>query len=230
MLPGWKSPCTSVSGHPAGGDRGEPLAAARRPGPAGPPTVVVVELAGGAGHQVRSTAGTNGPARQSGAPTSASSCDPVDPVDAAARRACRAPAAAPAAARPSGPRRARRPAAPADLRPRSAAARRSGPAGRSIAPSWPKNGGTTLSQAGPAAVGSRQTLERFQVLTWTAGAGPGPARGAAAVRRPRRGRAAGPPGRAYGSRSGWSSSGSAASAGHGASCSGGGPRRPPRGR
>ena len=30
-------------------------------------------------------------------------------------------------------------------------------------PSWAKNGGTTLSQASPALVVSRQTLDRFQV-------------------------------------------------------------------
>ena len=70
-----------------------------------------------------------------------------------------------------------------------------------MAPSCAKNGGTTLSQAGPAAVGSRQMLDRFQVLIWSAG----PLRGrpaAVSCSSAQATSAAGPPGFAYGSRSG----------------------------
>ena len=77
----------------------------------------------------------------------------------------------------------------------------------SIAPSWAKNGGTTLSQAVPSAVGSCQMLDRFQVRPCTAG--PVRSRPAAASAASAQARsAAGPPGRAYGSRSGCSASGS----------------------
>ena len=55
-------------------------------------------------------------------------------------------------------------------------------------PSWAKNGGTTLSQAQPDVVGSRQRLDRFHVRIWTAGPARGVPRARRAPRRPTRGR------------------------------------------
>ena len=82
---------------------------------------------------------------------------------------------------------------------------RSAPRASSMAPSWARNGGTTLSQAAPSVLGRRQRLDRFQVRTWTAGAVRGiPASSSTASAHARS--SAGPPGRAHEARSGSSGS------------------------
>ena len=76
-----------------------------------------------------------------------------------------------------------------------------------MAPSCAKNGGTLFNHTGPAFVGIVQMLERFHVRIWCGGpvrSRPHPASTCSAHASSR----AGPPGRAHGSRSGWSSSAS----------------------
>ena len=225
-VPGWKSPCTSVSGSrtprprrtdPAGRRRKACRAPpSRRRARAGPDDQVLHRRHERPGPPVRGA--DRRPARGAGRPS-----------PAAAGRACRGPGAAPAGGRPSGPLRARRPGAPGGPSAAISGGTTAGPAGPACAPSCPKNGGTTVSQAGPSAVGSCQTLERFQVFTWMAGPGARPALQRGAVRRPRRDRG---PGRRAGRRqpaAGRRPGGRPRRAGHGTSCNGGVPR-PRRGR
>ena len=120
------------------------------------------------GPRSRSAAGTNTSGRQSGAPTSSSS--PTRSTHAVWR-----PTSSSTTRRSTGS------SAPQWSSPATWASRIRGPSAAisggttagssrcSIAPSWAKNGGTTLSQAVPSAVGSRQMLDRFQVRPCTAG-------------------------------------------------------------
>ena len=187
VLPGWKSPCTRVSGRPhsatAANRCGSPSTSGAQPRD----DVVGQRLRdhGSAAARPRAT-NRSGPAsrahrRPRGRP-------PGRPTTTAGRRAWPRPGAAPAAGAPVVLARLRRRAGSAAPRPRSAVAPPPGRADSSIAPSWAKNGGTTLSQAVPAAVGSCQMLDRFQVRHLHGGAGACAARRGQRGARPRRGR------------------------------------------
>ena len=177
VLPGWKSPCTRVSGSPHAATAAKRC---RQP---------VDQDAQAARRRRRPAPPAREPPACSAAGTNASG-PPVRRADLARARRTRStqsPTAGRRAARATrqqhGQRgapvvlaRPRRRAAPAGPRPRSAAARRPGRAAAASRPRGAKNGGTTLSQAVPSAVGSRQMLDRFQVRTCTAGPVRSPAR------------------------------------------------------